>query len=97
MLEDLTHEEWSDWLNAFNQDPWDEHRSDDRSAVNALWSIGPYVQDDDFKLPGLKGPEYSAEKDADEAFTASVARLKAAKQRYLDGKLNSKTSDPTDH
>jgi hypothetical protein len=97
MLGDMTHEEWTDWLNAFQQDPWDEARKDDRNAVNALWGIAPYLKEDDLKLPGFHGPEYSAEKDNDEAFTASVARLKAAKQRYLDGQLHSKTSDPANH
>jgi hypothetical protein len=95
MLADLTHEEWCDWLNAFQQDPWDEARKDDRNAVNALWGIGPYITDDEIKLPGFRGPEYK--NDADD-IDAALERIKATqKKRALSGELNSKTSDPANH
>jgi hypothetical protein len=97
MIDDLTHEQWCGWLNYFRNDPWDEERKDDRNAVNVLWSVAPHIHsDEELKLPGFTGPEYSAERPDD--FSASVARvnalMKRLAQKQLDGQLNSKTSDP---
>lgn len=96
MFDVLTWEEWNDHLMAFIEDPDDEQRKDDRSAVNALWSIAPYAGgDEEIKLPGFNGPEYK--NDADD-IEAAVARVKdTQRKRTLDGKLNSKTSDPANH
>jgi hypothetical protein len=91
MLEDLTHDQWMGWLNYFIQDPWDEKRKDDRSAVNAIWSIRPHLEEG-ADVPGFDGPAYSANKEDPDA---SWERLKEMKRKFLSGQLNSKTSDPT--
>lgn len=96
MLADLTYEEWQGWLQCFCEDPWDEHRKDDRSAAATLAGLSPYM-DGDFKAPGFRGPEYSAENDGNEAIDSAVARIEALKKRKLDGKLNRKTSDTANH
>jgi hypothetical protein len=90
MLEDLTNEEFEGWLTAFRQCPWDEHRKDDRSAVNAMWS-SPHLPDDT-PLPGFEGPSYSNSKEEDTS--ESWKRLQAMKRKHLSGQLNRKTSDP---
>lgn len=103
MFEHLSFEDWSEHLAAFIQDPDDEQRKDDRNAVNALWSIGPYITEGDIELPGFIGPGYSNEKVDD--LDASLARIEDTKRKYIakqkklleDGKLNRQTSDPADH
>lgn len=87
MLADLTHEEFCNWLECFRQNPWDERRKDDRNAVAAMWGLVPHINDDaDFTPPGFIGPEYTPEKDSDDSFRASVARLEALKRKkQLDG------------
>ena len=94
MLADLTAEQWFGWLDCFTQDPWDEQRKDDRNAVNALWSIAPYAGED-HTPPGFNGPSYKSE--TEENAGESWERLKALKKKIIDGKLNSKTSDPANH
>lgn len=94
MLDDLTHEEWHDWLTAFRQNPWDQQRLDDRNQVACLWGISPYTNADEFTPPGFNGPEYSNSEET--KFDESVARLKALKNRVLNGELNRKTCNPTD-
>lgn len=89
MLDDLTHDEWLDWLNCFRQDPWDEKRKDDRSAVNAIWSLRQILADD-FEMPGFDGPDYTTKEDDT---GESWKRLQAAKAKFLSGQLNRKTGD----
>lgn len=89
MLADLTEEQWLGWIDYFNHDPWNERRSDARSAVNAVWSLAPYIEQGT-GLPGFDGPEYSERREDDLA--ASWARLKETAEKY-NGKLNRKTSD----
>lgn len=89
MLDDLTHEQWIGWQNYFAQDPWDEKRKDDRSAVAALWGLKPYLENDS-EMPGFDGPGYSSSKE--DTTGESWARLQEMKRKY--GQLNRKTSDP---
>lgn len=91
MLDDLTHEQWCDWLNYFRQDPWDETRKDNRLAVAALWSLKPYLPED-AEVPGFDGPGYSNGKEDD--IGESWKRIKATEKKVLSGQLNRKTSDP---
>lgn len=91
MLDDLTHEQWCDWLNYFRQDPWDETRKDNRMAVAALWSVKPYLEEGAV-VPGFDGPSYSSEVEDDTG--ESWKRLQAAKTKLINGELNRKTGDP---
>lgn len=93
MFEHMTWSEWQEQLAAFNQDPDDEQRKDDRNAVNAIWSIAPHLGD--VELPGFTGPEYENDKAA--GFDESRKRIEEVKKRVLDGKFNRKTGDPADH
>lgn len=94
MLDDLTHEEWTDWLRAFRQNPWDQQRLDDRNQVACLWAIAPYITSDEFTPPGFNGPEYSNSEETQ--FEESRARIEALKKRILDGKQHRQTRNPTD-
>lgn len=94
MLDDLTIEEWTGWLAAFSQDPWDERRKDDRNAVACMWAVSPYVNDDSFTPPGFVGPGYAS--GTEENVSESWDRLQALKKRVLNGELNRKTCNPSD-
>jgi hypothetical protein len=93
MLDDLTQEQWAGWVNYFEQDPWDEKRKDDRSAVNSIWSLKPHLEEGT-EMPGFDGPGYSSEKEDDTA--ASWKRIKETAAKVTNGQLNRKTRNPTD-
>jgi len=96
MLADLTPEQWEGWLNYFENDPWGEERNDQRNAVNSLWSAAALcLGGEGVTLPGFFGPEYTSEQE--ENVGEAWKRIQAQKQRVLDGKLNSKTSNPANH
>jgi hypothetical protein len=87
MLDELTFEEYSDWLEGFKQDPWDEQRKDDRSAVQVIWLLRPHAGDGDMELPSFYGPNYSPEEESGTQLEQSIARIEAVRRKHqLNGK-----------
>lgn len=98
MLEEMPYHEWRDWLQVFEEDPWDERRKDDRNIVAVMWGLSPHISDSDYEPPGFYGPDYSAEKERSTQLDESIARIEALKKkRQLNGQLDSKTRDHADH
>lgn len=88
MLEQMTAEQFDDWIQFAGKFPFGEDRADMRQAAGVMWQLAPYSQGDE--LPSLTYPYFAPEEDLDDR----IKRLDAEAKKWQPPSHGSQSTLP---